>query len=97
MLMAKLASHFMFFGALVTGLALSKGAFAFNCYIGEQAGDVILRKGPNDKADIVTHLVWSDMVKDIASVPERSGWVYVRASKLKGWLKHDQIRGECED
>lgn len=96
----------------VLGLLSPTSAFAFACYVGEAPeGDVPLRKKPDDNAEIVAHLERSNMVGDIARVPERNGWIYVIWSKEqssqaaflrgkgdgKGWMKRTQIRGECED
>lgn len=93
-------------------LTPSTNAFAFACYVGEAPeGAVLLHKQPDEKSEVVARLKHSNMVGDVARVRERNGWIYVIWSKQqssqsafsrgkgdgRGWMKHDQIRGECED
>jgi hypothetical protein len=87
-------------------------ASAFACYVGNAPeGFVPLREQPDDKAKIIMRMASSSMVGDVRGVRERKGWIYVRWSKTqssqaalesgkadaKGWMKRDQISGECED
>ncbi len=87
-------------------------ASAFACYVGEvREGFVLLRDRPTDTAKVIAQLESSNMVGDVSGVRERNGWVYVRWSRTqssqaefrrgkgngKGWMKRDDIRGECED
>lgn len=83
-------------------------AFGFACYVGQ---DVPLYKFPNEKAKIVAQLKSTYMVGEVSDVPQRDGWILVRWSieqtnqaefgrgkgQGKGWLKYDQVIGECED
>lgn len=82
--------------------------FGFACYVGQ---DIPLYKRPSDKAKIVAQLKSTYMVGEISSVRQRDDWIYVRWSieqtnqaefergigDGKGWVKLDQIIGECED
>jgi len=98
--------------ALAVGLTRPAQASTFVCYVGTAPdGPVVLRKRPNDQAKAVRPLDQFDMVTDVSGVRERDGWVYVIWSKSmisstnfrpnqgdgRGWIKRDQIRGECAD
>lgn len=98
--------------ALSVGLTCPAPASAFVCYVGTAPdGPVVLRKRPDDRAKAARPLDPFDMVTDVSGVRERGGWVYVIWSKTmissthfrpnqgdgRGWIKRDQIRGECAD
>lgn len=98
--------------ALVCGLMTPAPASAFACYVGlPPDGPVILRKSAGDKAKAIKPLDQYDMVTEIPAVRERNGWVKVFWYKTlmsdphfarkdrdgRGWIRRDQIRGECED
>ena len=97
---------------IAASASLDAPAFAFSqiCYVGGSTdAPVEVRARPDRKARIVTRLAPLDLVR--SENRDRNGWSYVfwsldddsiaTASQSKragkGWIKHDDIRGECED
>lgn len=91
---------------------LDASAFAFSqiCDVGGAVdAPVEVRARPDRKATIVTRLAPLDLVR--SENRDRNGWSYVfwsldddsiattsRSKRAgKGWIKRDDIRGECED
>ena len=96
----------------VAGLTLPGRASAFACYVGQSSdGPVVLRKRSGERAKAIKQLDQYDMVTEVPGVRERNGWVKVfwyktlmsepnfsrNARDGQGWIRRDQIRGECED
>ena len=87
-------------------------ALAFACYVGESPqGFVNVHKKPDGGSKIVARLTQFMMVSEGRRMRERDGWIFVHWSaeqmsqddfqrgkgQGKGWMRREDIRGECED
>ena len=87
-------------------------ALAIACYVGASpAGFVAVHKRASSHSQVVARLTEYMMVSEGRRVRERDGWIHVRWSKTqlsqaafergkgdgKGWIRREEIRGECED
>ena len=99
-------------GLAMAAMLYTAPAHAFACYVGESAaGPVLLYKRPDAASRVVARLESNFMVGDGRHARERNGWVFVRWSRTqssqaefergkgdgKGWMRREDIRGECED
>lgn len=87
-------------------------ALAFACYVGASpAGFIAVHKRASSHSQVVARLTEFMMVSEGRRMREREGWILVRWSKAqlsqadfkhgkgdgKGWIRREEIRGECED
>lgn len=99
-------------GLASAGVFRPTPALAFACYVGESPqGFVTVHKKPDSGAKIVARLTQFMMVSEGRRMRERDGWIFVHWSTKqmsqddffsgkgegKGWMRRQDIRGECED